>query len=111
VAVFRRNLIIVEARRLSGNSIQTSDVINWVRNRGGYPWLLGNANEPETLVPEGSDKAGGDGVYLDPGTGEFVIHTSEGNMRAGYGDWIVCDEKDKFHTMSDEDFNATYDPA
>lgn len=109
--MFRRNLITIEARQLVGNAAETIDVINWVRNTGGYPWLLGDATNPETLIPEGGDMPGGEGVYLDPATGELVIHTFVSNKRATYGDWILCDDLGVFDTMSDADFKATYDSA
>ena len=110
MGMYRRNLIIVEARQLIGNDGQTMDVINWVRNCG-YPWLMGNALEPMDLVPEEGGNAGDQGVYLDPETGDLVIRTSNGDLRASYNDWIVLDSDNKFEVMSSSDFNEKYKEA
>ena len=109
--MFRRNLITVEARQMAGNAAETMDVVNWIRNRGEYPWLMGNATRPETLIPEGSDEVGGEGVYIDPATGELVIHAKEKDTRVTYGDWVICDNENKFEVMNDVDFRATYNSA
>ena len=111
MALYRYNLRIIEARQLKGTATETMDVINWVRNRGGYHWLVGNATEPATLVPEGGGNPGDEGVYLDPVDGSFVIHTAEKDMRAKYGDYILCDDEDKFELWEPADFEATYIPA
>ena len=112
--MFRKNLIIVEARQLFGTATETMDVINWVRNTGGYPWLLGNANEPDTLVREDGQK-GFRGVYIDPANGNLVIRNEsylDGyTMRAHYGDWILCKDGDKFEVMPAADFRAMYESA
>lgn len=111
VPVFRQGLHTIEARRLVGTAVETMDVIDWVRNTGEFYWLLGNANEPATLVPEGGGgKAGDSGIYLDPANGELVIHTQVHDVRAGYGDWIIFDDG-VFSTSTAADFQATYDPA
>jgi hypothetical protein len=111
MALFRNNLNIVEARQLIGTATETMDVIEWIRNRGGYPWLMGNAYHPETLVPEGSDEVGGEGVYLDPTTGALVIHTKEGDIWASYGQFVLCKSDNKFEVWDAAQFLANFDPA
>lgn len=108
--MFRTNLIVVEARQLIGTATQTMDIVDWVRNNG-YPWLLGNALEPETLIPEDGGKAGDVGLYIDPKSGNLVIHEVWGDVRAGYGDWIVRDSNGEFHTYKPYAFEDKYDPA
>ena len=111
MAMFRNNLIIIEARPLIGTATETMDVVDWVRNTGGYPWLLGNANEPDTLARE-DGQHGLKGVYLDPADGSVVIRNEDGStMRASYGYYILCKNGDEFETMEAADFLATYEPA
>lgn len=109
--MFRKNLVIVEARPLVGTAVETMDVVDWIRNTGGYPWLIRNANEPDTLVREdGQD--GLRGVYIDPADGNLVICTSDDyRTRAGYGDYIICKDGDKFEVMPPDKFLFEYEPA
>lgn len=108
---FKKKPVEVEARQLYGTAGDTMAVCEWVRDCG-YPWLLGNALlDPSTLVPEGGGKAGGDGIFLDPATGELVIHTSGGDVRATYGDWIVQNPDGTFTKCKPDFFRATYEPV
>jgi hypothetical protein len=109
--MYRMNLITVEARQLIGTAAETMDIINWVRNAGEYPWLLGNANEPETLIPEGTDEVGGEGVYIDPSTGNLVIHTHAGDEKASYGFYVVRHEDGRFEAVDPDVFEDKYEPA
>jgi hypothetical protein len=106
--MFRQNLIIVEARQLVGTAVETMDVIDWIRNTGELPWLIGNATKPETLVPEGSEDVGGEGVYLDPANGNLVIHTHERDEKAEYGYWIVRQNDGTFEAWAPVDFEAEF---
>lgn len=111
--MFRNNLYVVEARQLVGTAVETMDVVDWIRNRGEYPWLLGNATQPETLVAEGGDpnKPGVRGVYIDPADGSLVIREPHRDKKASYGDWIVFHDDDTVEVFKREDFDSTYDPA
>ena len=100
---------MVEARQLIGNAAQTMDVINWVRNEG-YPWLIGNALEPETLVPEDGANVG-KGVYIDPAEGDLFIRSSDGSRRASYNDWIILNPEGKFDIMHPIEFASMYTEA
>lgn len=83
----RKKEAICEAHQLSGNAGETIAVCEWVA-RQGYPWLLGDANRPETLAPKGG-RPGDPGIYIDPASGDLVLHTGKTSAHAGYGDWIV----------------------
>lgn len=108
--LYRKGLHIIEARQLIGTAAETMDVIHWVMNVGEFYWLIGNALKPETLIPEGGGGVAGDpGVYIDPSTGDFIIHKIDGDIRASYGDWLIFD--DDFIKYTSEDFQATYKPA
>jgi hypothetical protein len=103
----------VEAMQLVGTAVDTMHVCEWVRDNG-YPWLLGNALDPKSLIPEGGGKPGDQGIYLDPATGELVIHTVSGNIRASFGDWVFKVGEwlnAPFNTCSPVDFEATYEPT
>lgn len=83
----RKKTANCDGHQLVGNAGETMAVIEWVR-RQGYPWLLGDANHPETLAPEGG-KAGDPGIYIEPSSGELVIHTGRESFHAAYTDWII----------------------
>ena len=46
-----------------------------------------------------------------PGTGELLIATLEGVMRASIGDWIIRGVAGEFYPCKDSIFSATYEPA
>lgn len=98
----------VLAMQLVGTAVDTMQVCEWVRDNG-YPWLMGNANQPMTLVPEGGGKPGDPGIYLDPATGELVIHTHVGNVRAMFGDWVILMGDGFFYVCKPVDFEAKYE--
>lgn len=106
---FTKKPVTIEARRMFGPAESTARVTDWVI-ANGYPWLLGNALEPETLKPHGG-KVGDAGVYIDPATGEFVIRTLEGDMRVSYGDWVIKGIKGEFYPCKPDIFDESYEVA
>jgi hypothetical protein len=106
MTAFRKKPVEIEAWQMIGSASETIRVCNWV-NENGYPWLLGNALEPDELADKdgNSDK----GIYIDPATGELVIRTLEGDMRAAYGDWIIRGVQGEFYPCKPDIFAATYD--
>ena len=108
--MFTKKPVTIEARQITGDGAESMQVCEWVRDNG-YPWLLGNALEPDTLIPEGGGKAGNPGIYLDPATGELVIRTLEGDMRATHGDWIIRGVQGEFYPCKPDIFEATYELA
>lgn len=81
----------VRAMRLIGTAGETAHVTAWM-NRNGYPWLIGNYTDPDSLRytrdPE-DDRRPTWGIYTDPANGDLIIRTPEVDMRATYGDWII----------------------
>ena len=75
--MFTKKPVTIEARQLVGTAGETMQVADWVRENG-YPWLLGDATRPDTLVPETTPAIPGAGLWIDPATGELVIRTLEG---------------------------------
>lgn len=100
--------VVIEAMHLVGPPSDTMAVCEWVRN-SGFPWLIGNALQPSTLIPESGGKEGDPGLYIDPATGQLVIHTSEGNARAGYGDWIIKVAYGNVLTCKPDEFDSMYE--
>jgi len=101
--------IVLEAMQLTGRPVETMHVCEWIRD-SGYPWLLGNATQPETLVPEGGGKAGDPGIYLDPATGELVVRMRDHDERGKYGEWWLHFPDGSFRAYSPEFFAAMYEP-
>jgi len=109
MSMFRKKPVVIEARQIVGDAVDAMKVCEWVEG-AGYPWLLGNALEPATLPPQ-SGNPGDPGIYIDPATGELVIRTLEGDMRATYGDWIIKGVQGEFYPCKPDIFTATYEPA
>lgn len=41
----------------------------------------------------------------------LIIHTSEGDMLASYGDWIICGIQGEFYPCKPDVFEQTYSPV
>jgi hypothetical protein len=98
---FVKKPVEIEAVQLVGSGGDTAKVLEWI-NENGYPWLQGDWSSPETLGIA-------TGVFIDPGTGELIIRTLEGDMRASYGDWIIKGIKGEFYPCKPDIFEETYD--
>ena len=107
---YRKKPVEIEAMQIAGSAGEQMQVCDWVRDNG-YPWLLGNAMYPMTLIPEGGGEPGDPGIYIDPATGELVIRTLEGDMRASYGDYIIRGVQGEFYPCKPDIFEATYEPV
>lgn len=90
---------------------QALDVYDWLMNNR-YPFLVGNALEPEMLrYPDqliSDDSRPDKGIYIDPATGDLMIRTLEGDMRATNGDWIIRGVQGEFYPCKPDIFGATY---
>lgn len=109
---YRKKPVTIEAARLIGDPPETHAVMMWME-RNLYPFLVGNALEPDTLrYPDQSecdDSRPEKGIYIDPATGDLMIRTLEGDMRATYGDWIIRGVQGEFYPCKPEIFEATYE--
>jgi hypothetical protein len=83
MALFRKKPVVIEAKRFDSH-IQGMLISEWVGSSGSY-W----DNE---------------GPHLE-------IHTPEGVMNAGMGDWIIKGVNGEFYPCKDEIFQKTYDPV
>ena len=109
MGIYRKKPVEIEARQITGNAGESMQVAEWVV-ANGYPWLLGNALKPETLVLEDGSKPE-KGLYIDPATGELVIRTLEGDMRATHGDWIIKGVSNEMYPCKPDIFEMTYESA
>ena len=107
MSFYRKKPVVVEARQFVGDANETMSITEWLVSNG-YPWLLGNALEPDTLHPT-YGKAGDPGIWIDPTTGELVIRTLEGDMRVTYGDYVIKGVKGEFYPCKPDIFEATYE--
>lgn len=100
--MFRKRPVVIEARQLAG---ATSDV------HGVYQWIESHTSgsfEPLAVLG-GEAPAPKSGVSTDPGTGELLIATLEGVMRASIGDWIIRGVAGEFYPCRGDIFEATYE--
>ena len=74
-------------------------------------WDGDNTDEVLTFGEGGPAPAWGDDFKVDITTKEVFIHTSEGQMRAGAGDWIIRGVKGEYYPCKPDIFEATYEPV
>lgn len=102
----------IEAMQFVGSAGDTAHVLDWLA-ANLYPMLVGDYTQPETLryhdQEPGDDSRPGKGTYIDPATGDFMIRTLEGDMRATYGDYVIRGVKGEFYPCKPDIFEATYD--
>ena len=109
---FKKRPVVIEAMQLIGAAGDTAQVLDWLAaNR--YPMLVGDYTKPETLsyhdqVPE-DDSRPDKGLYIDPATGDLMIRTLEGDMRATFGDWVIRGVQGEFYPCRGDIFRETYD--
>ena len=92
---FVKKPVIIEAYRI-GDDLDA--------RREGYDWVVSHTGE---IDPE-DGKEHKNGVYIDPGTGDMMIVTLEGVMRAEPGDWIIRGVMGEFYPCKPHVFAASY---
>jgi hypothetical protein len=80
---YRKKPVVIEARLVTAES--RLDVRDWIRVEGGDAW-----------------------TWTVPG---LVIRTSEGDMRADLGDYVVQGVKGEFYPCKPDIFHMTYEPV
>ena len=103
---------VVEVMQLIGAAGDIAQVLDWLA-ANLYPMLVGDYTKPETLryhdqVPE-DDSRPDKGLYIDPATGDLMIRTLEGDMRATYGDYIIKGVQGEFYPIKESIFRETYE--
>ena len=109
---YRKKPVVIEAMQLTGTAGDTAQVLDWMA-ANLYPMLVGDYTKPETLryhdqVPE-DDSRPDKGFYIDPATGDLMIRTLEGDMRATYGDWIIRGVSGELYPCKPDIFALTYE--
>lgn len=111
---YRKKPVTIEAMRMVGTAGQTHAIASWVASNG-YPWLVGNALEPNTLHLPGDDPSSDNwepptkGLWIDPADGALMIRTLEGDMRVTYGDYIIRGIQGEFYPCKPDIFAQTYE--
>ena len=108
---YKKKPVVVEAMRLFGGASETQQVVSWLADNR-YPMLVGDYTQPETLryhdQGEKDFSRPDKGVYIDPASGDLMIRTLEGDMRARYGYYIVKGIRGEFYPCDADIFNSTY---
>lgn len=105
--LFQRGAVQIDARQLSGRDPEYMEVCSWLA-QNGYPWLLGDATKPETLVgPDGGDNKS-PGIYINPADGMLHLRDGKRHWKADHGDWIVRAPDGKFSVMKTPALHALY---
>ena len=108
---YKKNPVVVEVMRLVGGASETQQVVNWLADNL-YPMLVGDYTDPETLrYPDQDEKdfsRPDKGVYIDPASGDLMIRTLEGDIRARYGVYIIKGIHGEFYPCDADIFNSTY---
>lgn len=110
--MFRKKPVTIEAMKNGPTARDAHGVTCWM-TENLYPGLIGNATQPETLryhdqVP-GDNTTPDKGWWIDPANGDLMIRTLEGDMRAGYGDWVIRGVNGEFYPCKDAIFRKTYE--
>ena len=109
---YQKKPVVIEAMQLIGAAGDTAQVLDWMA-ANLYPMFVGDYTRPETLryhdqVPE-DDSRPDKGFYIDPATGDLMIRTLEGDMRATYGDWVIRGVAGEFYPCKPDIFAQTYE--
>jgi len=108
---FFRKTTLTEARQFTGDTLGGMKICEWMVDNG-YPWLLGNANEPEELYvqfPDGTINSKPDkGIWIRPSDGGLMIRTMEGDMRVPLGHWVMKGAGGEFYSCDPDIFANTY---
>jgi hypothetical protein len=98
----------IEAMQLIGCASDTAKVCDWL-GENGYPWLRGNARDPESLYDyrepfERPEK----GIWISPMDGILMIRTPIGDIEAPWGSWIIKSMRGEIFICRDVIFSETY---
>lgn len=74
-----------------------------------YPWLVGNALEPETLRDPAQEGKPQLGIWIDPADGLLMIRIYGNDMKVNLGDYVV--QGPQFYPSPQDEFNAAYEAA
>lgn len=133
---YRKKPAEIEARqwRHDLTTTEAHAITSWMED-GGYPWLIGDYTNPDTLRDERTECSGTvvwqptpcsdqacpmhgtsterptEGIWLDPADGALMIRTLEGDMKVTPDSWIIRGVQGEFYPCRDDIFRATYEEA
>jgi hypothetical protein len=86
MAKFRKKPVVIEAIQYDGTEISLVEILQMEETNSSAKSIRVDA-------------------------GDLLIHTLEGVMRAGKGDWIIKGVNGELYPCKPDIFNKTYDPA
>ena len=109
---YRKKPVTIEAMEYGPTTREVHALTCWMEGNL-YPGLVGDATRPETLrysdqLPMDSSRPD-KGWYIDPATGDLMIRTLEGDMRATCGDYIIRGVQGEFYPCRSDIFAVTYE--
>lgn len=110
---YTKKPVTIEAMQFTDNILAVRAVTDWMEENG-YPWLVGNALDPDSLRLRGredDEMKPTSGMWIDPATGALMIRTLEGDMRVSFGDYVIQGIQGEFYPCKPDIFAATYGPA
>ena len=90
MAFFKKKPVIIEALQYPTDPFDNAGAISV------YEWVRRNS-------------LGKTSAYIDPMSGDLMIHTLEGDMRVSAGDWIIRGVQGEFYPCKPDIFKATYE--
>lgn len=110
MGTYRKKPVEIEARQMpDGSEIRrlqkAMDITSWMVENG-YPWLMGNATEPNGLWGMNEQ---GCGIWIRPSDGRLMIRTLEGDMAVDLGDWVIRGVNGEFYPCKPDIFEKTYE--
>lgn len=109
---FRKKPVEIEAMEFGPTAPDAHTLSVWMEENL-YPFLIGNATEPETLrypdQVDGDNSRPDKGHYINPATGLLMIRTMEGDMTASVGDYVIRGVQGEFYPCKPDIFAATYE--
>ena len=108
---YRKRPVTVDAVQFPATASAANAVTSWL-NDNGYPWLIGDATQPQTLryTRNPDDNNTPDrGIYINPDDGSLMIRTLEGDMKVTPGDYIIRGVQGEFYPCRDDIFEQTYE--
>lgn len=111
---YKKRPVTIEALEFGPTAADAHNITVWLE-KSGYPGLIGNALEPQTLRYPDDDSDEGvpteKGWYIDPANGNLMIRTLEGDMRVSPGDFVIKGVQGEFYPCKPDIFAETYEPA
>lgn len=105
---YTKKPVEIEAMQFVGSSMDAIDVVQWFKENN-YPWLVGEALDPDSLRIRGEKGRPTRGIWINPDGGDFMIRTLEGDMKVTRGDYIIKGVKGEFYPCKPDIFEQTYE--